>query len=138
MILDLSCIEHEFLGLIVLDSTSELIIGNQCGGMSCSQPMATGIYIPLPTNWRPDVDPLLDYWEDDYNSELVKEYVSRMKGPLWIFEPMVDYLVCYEIMREQKLSWGEAWIPVTIVSNNFDVFKGANGKHAILTYDNSD
>jgi hypothetical protein len=39
MILDLSCIENEFFGLILLDPTSDFIIMNQCGGMCFSQPM---------------------------------------------------------------------------------------------------
>jgi hypothetical protein len=138
MILDLSCIENEFFGLILLDPTSDFIIMNQCGGTTCAQPMVNGLYVPLPTNWRPNVDPLLDYWEDDYDPELVAKYLNGMNGISDIFEPMTDFLACYEIMKEKKFSWGEAWIPITIVSNNFDILKGANNKQAILTYDNSD
>lgn len=130
-------IDFEGAGLIVLDKTG-FAYSNQVGGVSCSHPVAEGVFVPLRA-----VGEILGELP-----EVLTDVYGRVGGTDGWAPKVADAVRATQMIRAACRylefdsgydgPWGEAWIPVRIVAPIDHDMEWLVGKRAILTYENSD
>ena len=148
-IIDLSVLENDFLGLIILEPTG-VRYTNQMGGTACGHPWVEGLYIPL-IQRSEGPDWLRDRRENlwvRYDTKAVQACLKEMElddilAPVHFEEQSAAaFLDCVE---PASRVWGEAWVPVKVLPVmedeypfNTTLVKDFAHHYGILTYNNSD